>query len=564
MDHIRSTTLLTLSAFILAFAFQGSRDILALDEDIHTSSTAPTDDLPISYIQSGFNTNTPPMWFCATRERKRLRVQGIARLFDGSEVLNLDIETSTGLRDIRDLSSAMRDVSRKSERFFYGFWSFPRLPGFFWERDIDAQPAEFRSCSLKADGSLWARRPSPPEENESKIKFSGEDLDLTCDAAVDQLLANIARVFRHDGRAVSCVGRLHGFIVLNECMLSSNYQSVWSSNEGEHDVDSPDRVMRLGRKTHKQLFVDNDPYYSFYQPPRRGAPLFSENARDSFVAFARKRGHEYKRLPADRGEFNDDDASVSLPEWVEFVPRDDQRWRVWDEWALDVWSTFIERVAREWTLAQKGNPDFKGVIYFQLPGWYSLPESSREAVTYRYVDEDGALQTRTEILADHPEYDRLNPAVMGTNMDRLMRSPWFAGTIHETTKSILVRAPKGRSLDEHDAFVDNDPRYRHYYMAQGALLRKVCRDNGKLFGVFARSQHCRGHEVLSPEAFARGFDRTITVLEPDIIATIGPWFVDASRLSDEMKSVIPGPGGELEYVWQEKRKGYREQYRRGD
>ena len=518
-------------------------------------------ELPITYIQSGFNTNDPPMWFCATPERKKLRVEGISRFFDGSEVLNLDVDTAPGRRDVRELAWAMREVSQEQGKMFVGFWSFPRLPGYFRPEDIAAQPADYRSISLKADGSLWHRAPSPPDDNESRIKFTGEMLDLTNDDAVNELLAGIGRVFRHDGPEDECIGPLCGYIVLNECMLSSNWESVWSEHESERDVASPETVMRLGGKTHRELFVDADPRYSYLNPAKRAVPLFSRRARESFVAYARERGITVDKLPADRNEFNDDDATVALPEWVEFVDLSDaKRWGVWEDWVYDTWTGFIERVGRTWCLAQEGNPWFKGVLYFQLPMWYSLREASQEPITFPYRDATGELQTETVTLADYNEYDVLNPVVMGTDMDRLMSSPWFAGMVHETTKSIHVRADRSLSYEEYDVAVDNSRRYRMYFMAQGTLAKRVCHSNGKLFGAFARSQFFKDSTHLTAEAFGRAFVRTIMPLQPDIIASIGPWFAEHARLDPKYQPVMPGVTGPLQEVWRSKMETYRRQF----
>lgn len=126
--------------------------------------------LPLTYIQSGFTTNDPPAWFYATFERRKLRAECAAQFFDGAEVLDLNVDTAAGRRDVRDLASAMKAVSDERGQAFYGFWSFPRLPGFFWDRHIQTQPKEYRAYSLKSDGSVWLRGPSLPEENESKIR----------------------------------------------------------------------------------------------------------------------------------------------------------------------------------------------------------------------------------------------------------------------------------------------------------------------------------------------------------------------------------------------------------
>lgn len=517
--------------------------------------------LPITYIQSGFTTNDPPMWFCATLERKKLRVEAISRFFDGAEVLDLDVDTVAGRRDARDLARAMREVSEEQGRMFVGFWSFPRLPGYFRPEDTAKQPTEYRALSLKADGSIWQRAPSPPDDNESKIKFTGEMLDLTHEDAVDELLANIARVFRHDGPADECIGPLCGYIVLNECMLSSNWESVWSEHEAEHDVASPKTVIRLGKKTHHELFVDADPRYSYLNPVKRAVPLFSRRARDSFVAYARQRGLAVAKLPADRGEFNDDDATVALPAWVEFVDLSEAGpWRAWEDWVYKTWTDFIERVARQWCLAQEGNPWFRGVIHFQLPMWYSLREASQEPVTFQFRDADGELRSDTVTVADYNEHDVLDPVVMGTDMDRLMASPWFAGMLHETTRSIHVRADRSLSYEEFDAVVDNSERHRMYFMAKGALAKRVCHANGKLFGAFSRSQFFKDSTHLTAEAFARGFDRTIVPLMPDIIASIGPWFAEHDDLDPKYQPVLPGVTGPLEDVWRERVEEYRREF----
>ena len=517
--------------------------------------------LPLTYIQSGFTTDDPPAWFYKTYELKRLRVECAAQFFDGAEVLDLNVDSQAGREDVRRLAKAMADVSKHNGRAFHGFWSFPRLPGFFWPDHIKSQPAKWRAVSLKSNGDVWTRNPSLPEENESKIKFTGEYLDITNDAAVERLLENVARVFRWDGPQGECVGPLPGYIVLNEWLLSSNYESVWSKHVKEHDVDSPDRVMRLGNKTHRQLFTDDDPYYSYLNPPKRCVPLYSHCAQQKFTAYAHAKGYAFTKLPADRNELNDDDATVSLPDWVEFVDESEaDHWQVWEEWVYQTWSTFVERVCREWALAQRGNRRYKGVIYFQLPMWYSIRKRSREPVTYRYIDESGAPRTDTIVMADYAEYDRLNPVAMGTDMEYLMRSPWLAGMVHETTKSIHVRGKGGMTQPQYDELVHGHDRFRHYFMAQGALAKEVCRAHGKLFGAFARSQFFKGRGHLPPEGFAAAFDRTIFPLMPDVIATIGPWFVDRDRVDPKYRPVVRGCTGELQDVWLRRCAGYRERY----
>jgi hypothetical protein len=515
--------------------------------------------LPLTYLQSGFMTDSTPAWFYPRLEDKRRRALAIATQFSGAEVLNHDVDTETGRGDVRDLSEAMRLAGNELGRPFIGFWSFPRLPGFFRRSDIASQPDSYRAYSLKADGSLWRRLPSPVESNESRIKFTGEIVDITHEHAVNELLANVARVFRADGPVSECVGPLHGFIVLNETMLSSNYESVWGEHEEEHDVPGgADARMRLQERTHHDLFTDDDPHYSYLNPPKRCVPLFSENAAAVFSAYARERGVSVRGLPADRNEFLDRDGDVSLPPWVAFVPPEEAAvWRVWEEWVYETWFSFLNRICREWCLAQEGNERFLGVLYFQLPMWYSLPRASREPLTFAAVESDGRRRDGTWILRDHPEYARLNPVVMGTDMEMFMESPWLAGAVHESTKSIHVRGGSDLSQAEFDEFVMAHPRFLHYYIAQGALLRRVCRRNGKLFGAFARAQYFRGSAALDSPGFRRSFERTIAVLEPDIVATIGPWFVDSAALPEELASAGRGGSGELAEAWGECMEGLR-------
>ncbi len=351
--------------------------------------------------------------------------------------------------------------------------------------------------------------------------------------------------------------------MFNESTLSGNYESIYTDNPLEHDVSSRDAVMRLDGKTHHELMSDDDPYICYLNPPKRAIPLFTEQAARSFAAFAKRAGHDFRQLPADRNEFYDDDTKVNLPSWIRFVPLDKTAyWQCWEDWVYDTWTGFMERVCRETCLAQKGNDAFLGVIYFQLPSWYSLREASKSPVTYRYRDAAGEVHSATVTLADDPEYDRLNQVAMGTDMERLIASPWLAGVLHETTKSIHVqRLPKATPAS-HDIHVENDERYRHYYLAQGALLKKVCRDHGKRFGAFARSQYFMGRNPLDPQGFERAFRNTIMILEPDIIATIGPWFAAPEHIPEECRDALRGTSGILEEVWLRMCREYAGQYGR--
>ena len=525
-------------------------------------SKVPDQWLPITYLQSGFFTGHE--WGAHYRDYddKLNRARELSRAFDAIEVLNQNLDTPDGFHDIRDTVQAFKTVSEELEQPFLGFWSFPRFPGFFRSEDISAQPESWRAMSLKADGSLWQRFPSRHEDIESLIKYTGEALDITNKEAVKQLLVNIRNTFQWDGPSDSTTGPLFGFVVLNEAMLTGNYESVWSADERRHDVHSPDAVIRLNQQTHFQLFTDNDPYYSYYGPPKRAIPLFSESAAYSFQAYAKELGYDFEQLPADRNEFLDDDNAVTLPSWIAFIPLDNSEyWSVWRSWVFYTWTGFIEAIHREIGLAQSGNPDYYGAIYFQLPGWYSMHRMGNTPITYQYYDSDMGLVTETAIPKEMNEFNRLNAVTSGIDMVTLMESPWFAGAVHETTCSIPLNRLPGSSIEDHDRYVMQHERFRHYYMMQGALLRKACHESGKLFGAFARSQNFADQAPLSPEAFEQNFQQTIAVLKPDIIATLGPWFLNLDSVALENQDKMRGIAQSgLAEVWQEIRQDYRDAY----
>ena len=70
-----------------------------------------------------------------------------------------------------------------------------------------------------------------------------------------------------------------------------------------------------------ELYTDDKVVFSFYQGPKRVAPLFSLSALASWRTYCAKRGRaDITALPADRQEFNDDEVTVRLPPHVNFVP----------------------------------------------------------------------------------------------------------------------------------------------------------------------------------------------------------------------------------------------------
>ena len=120
-----------------------------------------------------------------------------------------------------------------------------------------------------------------------------------------------------------------------------------------------------------ELYADDKVVFSFYQGPKRVAPLFSLTARDSFVRYCAGRGlSNVTALPADRDEFNDDDATVRLPPHVHFVAAGDPVWSVWEDWVMQTWFEYCERIVLTVNAAQAGNEHFGGAFMFQLAGWY--------------------------------------------------------------------------------------------------------------------------------------------------------------------------------------------------
>ena len=535
------------------------------------------DAFPQTYIQSGIFTGDPAnysqegnyawggTYFDAAK--KNLLFEYYSTLFNGTEVMVTSLRSPNALEDLRETSDALRNASKAKGEPFVGFYNFPRVPGFFFENELAMQPAEYRSYGLKSNGTLWKRVPSKWNDAESIIGLCGRHFDMSNTTARSQFFANFQKVMSADGKGIpksECTGNLYGYAVFNEWRISTGYTSWWGSDPTEVDVDSADRVMRLNHYTQFQLMIDGDPYYSFLGPPKRAVPLFSENSNKSFVAYAHGKGiGRINWLPADRNEFNDDDASVSLPAWVKFIDLSDtQYWDTWNDWVFETWSSFAEEWAKTIATAQSGNPDFRGVIYFQLPSWYALRESAKTPITYQYYNTTGVLVNVTETLANYSEYSRANPVTSGVDMERLMRCPYFAGMLHESTCSIPVGVPQPMNKDDGEIYIDTSDRFQHYFIAEGALAKKICRENGKLFGAFCRAQYFKDGSVLNDSKFNRMWQRTIDTLRPDIIATIGPWFFNYSTVPPKYMSIAsPGWTGELNDVWQARLPEYLAQHR---
>ena len=185
--------------------------------------------------------------------------------------------------------------------------------------------------------------------------------------------------------------------------------------------------------------MDDRVTFSFYQGPKRIVPLFSLHARSSFVKFCREAGRsDISQLPADRQEFNDDDQTVGLPAHVAFVPRsNDAVWKLWEDWVMQCWFQYSERMATTVLDAQRGNPYFGGAFSFQLAGWYSIRSRSHKPVSYSWRDANGSLRhTTNEVVRDWERYDDLNPVSKGQDLEQFAQAPWFSGFIHEASSGV--------------------------------------------------------------------------------------------------------------------------------
>ncbi len=506
----------------------------------------------------------------------RNHLRKLQQAFGGTEVFATNLDTGPARANLRVLNDAARAVSTP-EAPFYLYVNTPRLPGFFFDEDVDAQPDVYRAKALRSDGREWPRRSPPKSEPQSFISFSGTTLDVSHGPAVDALMENVARVFRAQCSPQSaCVGPLHGFVVIDEAQVSTPYTPF--DEEAAHadlvpikasagscvDLSGNARVKCLKKRYPRlkgglpyNLYVDADTRFSFFSGPKRAIPLYSQAAAASFRAFAAARGRSYDKLPADRAEFNQSNAQVQLPGWVRFVAASNRNyWDTWEDWVFATWSDFLIRFAQEVNAAQAGNPEFKGVVFFQLHHWYAIRGSASEPVSYRWAGSDDQVRTETTVLSTSPRYVGLNPVSSGNDLDRLLASGAFAAFIHETASPNSIKKPAGAYERAGEDFMFDHPTHRELYLAKGALAREVARSHGVLFGSFVRSQYFIPRsfpDFMSAEDHGRDWLRAVTLLEPDIVSTIGETqFVDFGR---------PDQGG-LQLEWNTRLAAWREAYPR--
>ena len=515
-------------------------------------STLPDGKAQVVSLQGITNTDAElTAWFYNTTSRK-LNISTIIASsgFDASEIGNYYISGVNGVegRDqVRQVSTAMRQHFVMTGKPYFGFFSFPSLPGFFDPADLAQQPSDYRSQSLDSLGRLWERAPDPRDPNTQgyRVGFTGSHLDITNRRAVEDLLANVSVVFDQAGGNES-IGPLFGYFMFSEDGLSGGKPLTQMGVFDDAGNPSTNQKMRArGGTRHNILFTDDDPEYSFLAGVKRMVPLFSPSARDSFVAYAASRGFTgIQKLPADRDEFNHcggGEYCVSLPNHVQFVPLSStlsvsqqtqiygapvaDYWRLWTEWCFKTWSEFVEEIARTITQAQAGNPDFKGVIYFQPPIKYALRGRYAQPVSYWYYNAAGQrvdvanLDMRTW---QHYEIALENPS-SGTDLAYLMKSPWFAGMVHETAGETLFPNTLWNNLSAPDAedLALTSETYRLTHLAHGTAARKICEAEGKLFGAFFRTQYITDYTTFMTEAdFARAFDYSIDPLQPALVFTI--------------------------------------------
>lgn len=344
--------------------------------------------------------------------------------FRGGEMFINTMETPEALQDVREMNSLILQVANETGTPpFYGFWIPSRLPGMWWAANYSKQPDSWRAKALMSNGSLWTHYPTEVNPGTSILNLQGTDLDITSTDAVGTAMANLERVLRADCEPVSaCVGPLVGSYLFSEAALTGlyrpfsthPYQAVDDMAVGNvSDIQPPlpdgrPPLLRMGNAT--ELYADDKVVFSFYQGPKRVAPLFSLSALASWRAYCAKHNRaDITTLPADRMEFNDDDATVALPTHVRFVPlREQAIWSLWEDWVMETWFNYCERTVSAVNAAQAGNRCFGGAFMFQLAGWYSIRARAAQPVSYSWRDFNGTLhEQRDEVLAEWEHYDDL-------------------------------------------------------------------------------------------------------------------------------------------------------------
>lgn len=579
---------------------------------------------PRTYIQSGVDIITPGRqgmdwrWHSGFTDINKAMdwMRLIAYQFDGLDIHPVNIETPAGLQNARLIYEAIRRVSE--ERISQGHGPFignlmiTRLPGFAFHRRpsnsgwtppadnlfplTDELPMSYRARSLKSDGSLHVRWPPPVLDGESIISFSGKNMDITNEEAVNLLLNNIRRIYRVSCPDNNCIGPMYGYLNPSEWTLTKAYLP-FSKDADERDLaytspingtkdpvvahpelrDSPctgenrPKWPRLSAGNPCDLFVDQDTRYSFFHAPLRGIPLYSVNAKNSFIAYLNSigKGTLTNKLPADRSEFNQDGAT--LPSHIRFVGRstatDREIWRHWEDWIYKTHHSFLRRVFQAVVDAQAGNPHFLGVTFFQYPIWFSMRQRSKTPVTFTYNTQAGYRQ-ETLTVAQHPEYPQYDHPTSGIDLAMLLQDPNVKGFIYETTTPLpQFRFPTSMTLQEKENLARFSERHKVLVMARAKMAKELTKGAGKIFGAFQRYHYfpdAGNDDFMPPAQFEDAWNDVIPILRPDLIATLPMfYYYRATDIPTHLQYRVPmsHPAlGRVHDIWRQLLQNYRSSY----
>jgi hypothetical protein len=476
-------------------------------------------ELPFNYVQSALFVGTGESGASQSLDELKALIRMNQRKFAGGEVFLTSLENATDFQDARKVNQAITEVRAElGGKDFIGIFTNGRLPNFSEQADFNQQPASYRAVSLKSNGSLWIRQPFASTSPASLFGIEGVAVDITNDTAVKAMMDSLFAAFDHEGLSTESVGPLNGFYVFNESRLSPVYVP-FTQDAAPPDNDDLVPKSPLPLRQGCPLYLSQNPPQlksgdpclttDFLSGPKRAVPLFSVSAKDKFVQYAAARGVSVTYLPADRNEFNLDDFgpnAPSLPSHVQFVPLTDTTvWNTWKAWVYETWSAHLEKIAQTITFAQAGNPYFRGVLYFQLPGIYSFTSPAKnEAFDYKYVDASGV--TRTVVgakLSNFPKFDVYNNPVHGNDIEALLKSPWIQGFVHETTSLLVgVGGPPDRTADK---TMLTTPEGIFLWNQEAAKAQLIARKYNKFFGLFARySYFTTGDEVWVDDAIPTG------------------------------------------------------------
>jgi hypothetical protein len=136
----------------------------------------------------------------------------------------------------------------------------------------------------------------------------------------------------------------------------------------------------------------------------------------------------------------------------------------------------------------------------------------------------------------------------GLDLEALVRQPWLAGFIHETSHGvprigIPAPAPSLSRFDRDRWFMASE-RHRRFVNAQGSMAKEVCASSRKRFGSFARAAYINDitfpgpsvADTLTPAAFEQAWNFSTLLLAPEIVSTLSP-----SRFVPQQPTPQPAP-----------------------